>query len=237
MKVLGIDTATKTAGIGITDETGVIAESFLNTGKTHSQRMLPLMDDLLKNSDITWDEIYGLAVTVGPGSFTGLRIGLATIQGLAQVLNKPVAGIITLDALVHNLQGVYGLLCPILDARKNEVYTALYRGSGNDITRLSDYRAVIPEKLMEELLLLNERVTFLGDGVPVYGDLISESLKEKAFFAPLTHNLLRGAMVADLGLKKFQQGKTTNHFEIKPFYIRVSEAEAKWAKTHGECNI
>ncbi|MEL7566079.1 MAG: tRNA (adenosine(37)-N6)-threonylcarbamoyltransferase complex dimerization subunit type 1 TsaB [Dehalobacterium sp.] len=237
MKILGIDTATQVAGIGIVDETGVVAEGWLNTGKTHSQRLLPLMDSLLKHAEITWDEIYGLAVTIGPGSFTGLRIGLATVQGLAQVLNKPVAGIVSLDALVQNLAGTPGLLCPILDARKNEVYTALYRSEGNRMTRLSPYRAVNPEVLVKELLPLKEKVTFLGDAVPVFRNYIKDSLHERASFAPLTRNLSRAVEVAALGMKKFHLGQETSGFEIKPFYLRPSEAEVKWAKIHGECSI
>jgi len=235
VKILGIDTATKVAGVGIVDETGVLAESWLNTGKTHSQRLLPLLDNLLKTADISWDDIYGLAVTIGPGSFTGLRIGIATVQGLAQVLDKPVQGIVSLDALAENLTGVPGLICPILDARKNEVYTALYRYQDNQIERLSSYRALAPEVLLKELIPLEERVTFLGDGVYVYRDLIENYLRERAFFAPATQNLLRAAVVAGLGLKKFSQGQTGSLFEIKPFYLRPSEAEVKWAKTHGEC--
>ncbi|MGI6683961.1 MAG: tRNA (adenosine(37)-N6)-threonylcarbamoyltransferase complex dimerization subunit type 1 TsaB [Bacillota bacterium] len=234
MKILGIDTATKVAGVGIVDETGVLAECWLNTGKTHSQRLLPLMDSLLENSDITWDEISGFAVTIGPGSFTGLRIGLATVQGLAQVLDKPVTGIVSLDALAENLTGWPGLLCPILDARKNEVYTALYQSAGNQMERLSPYRALAPEVLLEELLPLKDRVTFLGDGVFAYRNLIQEILKDRAFFAPATKNLLRAAEVASLGLKKFLQGEETSLFAIKPFYLRPSEAEVKWAETHGE---
>lgn len=236
MKILGIDTATKAAGIAVVDESGVLAESWLNTGKTHSQRLLPLLDGLLKNSEIPWDDIFGFAVTVGPGSFTGLRIGLATVQGLAQVLHKPVAGVVSLDALVKNLAGVSGLLCPILDARKNEVYTALYRSTAHEMVRLSPYRAISPEALAEELLPLGERVTFLGDAVPVYRNLLEGSLKKQACFAPLTRNLLRAAEVADLGLKMFCQGEQTGFHEIKPFYLRPSEAEVKWAEKHGACD-
>lgn len=237
MKILGIDAATQVAGVGIVDETKVIAEGWLNTGKTHSQRLLPLLDSLLQNSQITWDDIHGLAVTVGPGSFTGLRIGLATVQGLAQVLRKPVAGIVSLDALAENVAGVSGLVCPILDARKNEVYTALYRSEEDRMIRLSPYQAINPEVLLKELVSLDEKVTFLGDAVPVFQDLIKGVLGERAFFAPLTRNLLRGVEVAALGMKKFQQGQAENYFEIKPFYLRPSEAEVKWAKIHGECDI
>lgn len=237
MKILGIDASTQVAGVGIVDENQVIAEGWLNTGKTHSQRLLPLLDSLLQNSQITWDDIYGLAVTVGPGSFTGLRIGLATVQGLAQVLRKPVAGIVSLDALAENVAGVSGLLCPILDARKNEVYTALYRSEEDGMIRLSPYRGVNPAVLLKELASLDEKVTFLGDAVPVFQDLINGVLGERAFFAPLTRNLLRGVEVAALGMKKFQQGRAENCFEIKPFYLRPSEAEVKWAKIHGECDI
>ena len=234
MKILGIDTATKVAGVAIVDETGLLAESFLNTGKTHSQRLLPLMDSLLKHTDFAWDDIFGFAVTVGPGSFTGLRIGIATVQGLAQALGKPVQGIVSLDALVENLAGVPGILCPILDARKNEVYTAWYRYEANEMKRLSPYRALAPEKLLQELLPLEEKVTFLGDGVPTYREVLVNGLQERAQFAPSTQNLLKAAEVARLGLKKFHQGQSPHVLEIKPFYLRPSEAEVKWAKMYGE---
>ncbi|MEN3003888.1 tRNA (adenosine(37)-N6)-threonylcarbamoyltransferase complex dimerization subunit type 1 TsaB [Dehalobacterium formicoaceticum] len=234
MKILGIDAATKAAGVAIADETGVLAENWLNNGKTHSQSLLPLLDSLLKNANIPWADIQGIAVTIGPGSFTGLRIGLATVQGLAQVLDLPVAGVVTLDALAENLPGVPNLICPILDARKNEVYTAMYRYEAGRMTRLSPYQAVTPEKLVTELLVLKEKVTFLGDGVPVYQEFILDRMKERAVFAPASHNLLHGAQVALLGLSKFQRGQGTSIFEIKPFYLRPSEAEVKWVKTHGE---
>ncbi|ATW25570.1 tRNA (adenosine(37)-N6)-threonylcarbamoyltransferase complex dimerization subunit type 1 TsaB [Candidatus Formimonas warabiya] len=237
MKILAIDTATKVAGIAIVDENGVLAESWLNTGKTHSQRLLPMLEGMLSNADISWEEIHGFAVTVGPGSFTGLRIGLATVKGLAQVLDKPFVGIVSLDALAHNITMVPGLICPMLDARKNEVYTALYRDDAGSILRLSPYRAVAPHLLLEELSRLNERVTFLGDAVAVYRDLIEKSLPNKAFFAPPTRNLLRASEVAFLGLNKLQQGEKTNIHDVKPFYLRPSEAEVKWAQNHGGCCI
>ncbi|MGI6679319.1 MAG: tRNA (adenosine(37)-N6)-threonylcarbamoyltransferase complex dimerization subunit type 1 TsaB [Dehalobacterium sp.] len=234
MKILGIDAATKACGVAIVDEQGVLAENWLNIGKTHSQRLLPLLDSLLKNSGITWTDIQGIAVTVGPGSFTGLRIGLATVQGLAQVLKLPVVGVVSLDALVENLPGVPHFLCPMLDARKNEVYTALYRYEAGRMTRLSPYQAVAPEKLVLELMDLGEKVTFLGEGAPVYQEMIIDRMKERAAFAPPSHNLLRGAQVALIGLQKFQRGLGSNLFEIKPFYLRPSEAEVKWVQTHGD---
>lgn len=234
MKILGIDAATKVAGIGIVNENEIVAEARLNTGRTHSERLLPLLNELLKNSGVTWAEISALAVTIGPGSFTGLRIGLATAQGLAQVLDKPIVGVVTLDALAENLRGNSGLVCPLLDARRDEVYTALYRSGEKDMTLLTSYRAIAPATLVRELLELDERITFLGDGVLPYRDLIKDTLGQRALFAPPVQNLLRGGEVAYLGMKKFLQGEGTSLLEIRPFYLRLSEAEIKWKIKHKE---
>ncbi|MDD4753635.1 MAG: tRNA (adenosine(37)-N6)-threonylcarbamoyltransferase complex dimerization subunit type 1 TsaB [Desulfitobacteriaceae bacterium] len=235
MKLLAIDTATKIAGAAVINESGVLAESWLNTGKTHSQKFLPMLESMLKNADITLEEIDCFAVTVGPGSFTGVRIGLATLKGLIQVLEKPAVSVVTLDALCRNLSGSTELICPVLDARKNEVYTALYREEAGVITRISPYRAVSPTQLLSELKLQNEKITFLGDGVFVHRETIQDELGSNAAFAEYTRNFLRPSEVAFIGWEKFIQGETVGINDISPLYLRLSEAEVKWAEAHGGC--
>ncbi|MGI6712132.1 MAG: tRNA (adenosine(37)-N6)-threonylcarbamoyltransferase complex dimerization subunit type 1 TsaB [Bacillota bacterium] len=238
MKILALDTATRVAGAAIIYEAGILAESFLNTGKTHSQRLLSLINDMLSNADLTLDEMDGFAVTVGPGSFTGVRIGIATVKGFAQVLQKPVTPIITLDALAQNAMGAHGYICPILDARKNEVYTALYYHEKGIIRRLTEYEALSPDVLLKDLKAKKEPVTFLGDAVFVYRQLIEGYLGEWALFPSLSQIHLRAAPVAFLGMEKILKGDVAGVNDIEPFYLRKSEAEVKWDQAHegGSCD-
>lgn len=233
MRILAVDTASKVAGAALIDGPKVLAESWLNTGKTHSQRFLPMVQDLLKNADASLQEIDGFAVTVGPGSFTGLRIGIATVKGFYQAVKKPVACVVTLDALSRNLLGTGGLICPIMDARKNEVYSALYREQNQKPVRITPYRAVNPGQLLKELAAFKEKVFFAGDGVPIFREQIDQELGAQAFYAPTASCLIRPAQVALAGLEKFLEGNTAGGFEIQPLYLRPSEAEVKWNRLHG----
>lgn len=148
MRVLGLDSATLVAGVAVVDEKRVIMEGFLQTRRVHSERLLPLLDTWLREAELKLEHLDGIAVTSGPGSFTGLRIGISTAKGLAQVLGIPLVGVPTLDALALNLAGSAGLVCPILDARKGEIYTALYRSPHpGQLCRLTEYLAVAPSTL------------------------------------------------------------------------------------------
>jgi tRNA threonylcarbamoyladenosine biosynthesis protein TsaB len=251
--------------MAIVDEERLIVEGFLQTRKTHSERLLPLVDLWLREAEISLDDIDGIAVTVGPGSFTGLRIGLATAKGLAQATGKAIMGIPTLDALAMNLTGVRGLICPILDARKSEVYSAVYISPEPcRLVRISEYLAVSPDLLLEwlqngtwpsldlavEVILesenkipifasgsgwdnnqyLQDPINFLGDAVPVYWERIQKILNTRANRSLLTHNWLRAAQVAFLGLKALNLGRVEDYRLIRPIYIRASEAEVKLRK-------
>lgn len=152
MRILGIDSATLVAGIAIIDVEKVLVEGFLQTRKTHSEKLLPLINYWLKEAEISLDELDGIAVTIGPGSFTGLRIGIATAKGIAMATGKPIIGIPTLDAIALNMSGYNGLICPILNARKSEVYTCLYISTGSRrFMRISEYIAVSPEQMLDWL--------------------------------------------------------------------------------------
>ncbi|MFZ5944415.1 MAG: tRNA (adenosine(37)-N6)-threonylcarbamoyltransferase complex dimerization subunit type 1 TsaB [Bacillota bacterium] len=228
MIILSIDSATPVAGVAIVDKNRVLAESFLNTGNTHSQQLLPLIKHTLDSANLKLADIDGIAVSSGPGSFTGLRIGMATAKSIAQVTGLKLIGIPTLDALAYNLKGYPGVICPILNARKQEVYCALYEMQGEDLQRISDFWAINPEVLAEKLLQLEHKTTFLGDGVAEYHQVLHLLLGEKAGWAPI-HNLLpRAASLGFLGLKKLQEGLSDDIFRLEPFYLRKSEAEVKW---------
>ncbi|MCK4325357.1 tRNA (adenosine(37)-N6)-threonylcarbamoyltransferase complex dimerization subunit type 1 TsaB [bacterium] len=225
MIVLSMDTSTRTGSVAVVEKSGLIAEYNLNIAETHTSRLMPMIDQVLRDARFTIKEMDAIAVGLGPGSFTGLRIGIATAKGLAMALNKPIVGIPTLDALAHNLSSAPGLICPILDAKRGEIYTALYR-----------YRGYILKKLTENLVLpmrdllpkINEPVTFLGDAIDIYQDLIEEELGKKASFAPISLRLPRAANVAVLAFKKLKAGKEGPLHRIKPLYIRRAEAEVRW---------
>jgi tRNA threonylcarbamoyladenosine biosynthesis protein TsaB len=229
MRILGIDTSTSCGSLGIIDDDEVVAEYALLRNETHSSRLVPAIQTLLKEARLGLDEIDGMAVSLGPGSFTGLRVGLSTIKGLALAAEKPVAGVPTLDALASNLPFTPYVICPIVDARKGEVYTALYKdGERGQIEQLTPYQVLSPLELLEKIPL--QETIFLGDGVEVYRELIEERLGEKALFAPPHLRFLRGSSVAEIGLQRFKKGKKDDISSLVPIYVRPSDAEINWTK-------
>ena len=223
MKILGIETATWVGSLAIVDNEGLIGEYTLTMNATHSGRLIPALNQLLKTADLDIAQVDALAVSLGPGSFTGLRIGVATVKGLALAANKPVVGIPTLDALAHNFRGVESLICPMLDARKKEVYTALYRSkrSGAFDKETPDL-AVSPELFLNTL---DENVLFLGDGSVLYRGLIEEKMGSKAAFASPPMHYPRAASVAFLALEKAAVEDFLDVSTFAPMYARPSEAE------------
>ncbi|MBO8169246.1 MAG: tRNA (adenosine(37)-N6)-threonylcarbamoyltransferase complex dimerization subunit type 1 TsaB [Thermoanaerobacteraceae bacterium] len=228
--ILALETATTVASVAVVEEGKLRGEFFLNTTKTHSQLLMPLVDQLLRfiGRDIT--EMQGFAVAIGPGSFTGLRIGLATVKGMAQALGKPVLGVPTLDGLAHNVSGVSGLICPVLDARKNEVYTAVYESVGNKLKRLTDYMALSPRQLREKLGSFDRPVTLLGDAVERYQEYFADLNVRVAFQA---NRWPRAAQIACLAEKRLQKGDVDDLYMLAPLYIRRSEAEIRWEEKYG----
>ncbi|MHB1419518.1 MAG: tRNA (adenosine(37)-N6)-threonylcarbamoyltransferase complex dimerization subunit type 1 TsaB [Bacillota bacterium] len=230
MRVLGVDSATSVASVAIVEDDQVRAEIFLNTGTKHAQSLMIVVNQVLENAGLTLSALDGLAVVLGPGSFTGLRIGLATVKGLALVTGLPVIGIPTLDGLAMNAAGMPGLICPILNARKNEVYTAIYRSEGLGMKRVSDYLAVGPQILAGQLTGSDEQVTFLGDGWPVYREILQATLGDRIRAVFFTNALPRASQIAWLGLSRLRAGEKDDLHGLTPLYIRPSEAEIKWAQ-------
>jgi tRNA threonylcarbamoyladenosine biosynthesis protein TsaB len=232
MRILGVDTSTSCGGLGIIDDDEVVAEYAFCREETLSARLIPAIQALLEQARLTLDEIDGIAISLGPGSFTGLRVGLSAVKGLALTAERPVVGIPTLDALAYNLPFTPSLICPIVDARKGEVYAALYKqGGGGSVERLTPYQVLSPSTLMERIP--PQETVFLGDGVEVYGEFIKGHLGERAVFAPLNLRFLRGTTVADLGLKRIMRGERDDVSSLVPIYVRQSDAEIKWAKVKG----
>ena len=227
MKVLGVDTSTSCGSLGIIDDDEVVAEYALLRDETHSTRLVPAIQALLKEAQLDLDDIDGIAISLGPGSFTGLRVGLSAVKGLALAAERPVVGVPTLDALASNLPFTPYLICPLLDARKGEVYTALYKdGDGGRIEQLAPYQVLAPLDLLEKIPL--QETIFLGDGVEAYGELIEERLGAKALFVPPHLRFLRGSTVAEIGCQRFKRGEQDDISSLVPIYVRPSDAELKW---------
>ncbi len=225
MKILGLDSSGLVASVAVVENDNLLAEYTVNYKKTHSQTLLPMLDEICKMIELGLESIDAIAVAAGPGSFTGLRIGSATAKGLGLALNKPLIGIPTVEGLAYNLYGVSGIICPIMDARRNQVYTGIYAFEKDNMIVLEDQMAINIEELIEKLNVQNMPVTFLGDGVAVYKKKIEEKMQVPYVFAPAHVNKQRAGAVAALGAKYFEQGKYETASQHQPDYLRVSQAE------------
>ena len=245
MRILALDSSGLVAGAALVEGEGdvrtdrVVAEYTVNYKKTHSQTLLPMVDEIIRMTETDLDSIDAIAVAAGPGSFTGLRIGSATAKGLGLALDKPLIGVPTVDALAMNLYGAGGYICPIMDARRNQVYTGIYafvpeKGEA-DVGMEQTYRLQIVrpqyvapiEEVADTLNHLPETkdVLFLGDGVPVFHDRLKELMKRPFVCAPASCNRQRAAAVAVLAQRYAQEGRMENARDHAPEYLRPSQAE------------
>ncbi len=224
MLVMGIDTSTTQGGVALLSGQGVICEYTLNIKATYSERLLPLIDRALQDAGITLGQVEGFAVAVGPGSFTGLRIGLSTAKGLVVAGGQPLVGVSTLEAMAWTLPFCAHPVCPILDARKGEIYCALFRHEGDRLIRLMDDAAIAPDRLLSRI---QQPTVFLGDGLVAYEGLMQSQLKELALFPPLAGRGGRAAAVAELGRRRLLRGDRDDLIQLAPQYLRPSEAEFK----------
>ncbi|ACB83996.1 tRNA (adenosine(37)-N6)-threonylcarbamoyltransferase complex dimerization subunit type 1 TsaB [Natranaerobius thermophilus] len=229
MKVLGIDTATKTCCVALIDGNKLMGEFILNNFQTHSERLMPLIDKLLDSLGIKIDEIEGIAVSRGPGAFTGLRIGIGTAQGLAMGNEIPLVGVSTLDALAYQ-RATLGYICPIMDAKKQELYTSLYYVNEKEIEQVWDYSIMKPKDLIAELnndLTDRDIITFVGDGFSPYKEELLSDVVASVNYSTGDLELNRGFSIARLGLNKINVGEGCAPEELTPLYLRKSEAERK----------
>lgn len=225
MKILGIDSSGLVASAAIADEKNIIAEFTVNNKQTHSQTLLPMIEKVVDMSGIELEQIDAIAIAAGPGSFTGLRIGSATAKGIGLALKKPVVSVPTLEGLAYRVSVFDGIICPIMDARRNQVYTGIYKMDKGNLVCLSEQKAVDIHEIIEELEKYDEKVIFLGDGVEVHRETIEKEFKKEYCFAPIHLSKQSAAAVAVLGDIYFNQGKAEDVAEHKPIYLRKSQAE------------
>lgn len=233
MRILAIDSSGLVATVAVVEEehgeSKTIAEYTINYKKTHSQTLLPMLDEIVKMTELDLNSIDAIAVAGGPGSFTGLRIGSATAKGLGLALDKPLIHIPTVDGLAYNLCYTDKIVCPIMDARRNQVYTGIYVFKDCRLKVLQSQMAIGIDKLAEELKKYNggRGIIFLGDGVPVHKDrLKNELLPDRDIsFAPAHMNHQRAAALGTLAIEYYREGKTEPAAEHRPDYLRVSQAE------------
>lgn len=240
MKVLAIDSSGMTATVAVVEDTQTIAEYTVNFKKTHSQTLLPMIDTMGKMIELDLKTIDAIAVAGGPGSFTGLRIGSATAKGLGLALEKPLIHVPTVDGLAYNLYGCQDIICPIMDARRKQVYTGMYTFARRELEGIKETELVLDvleaqnaspiDELIERLNIHGRPVVFLGDGVPVYQDVIREKMRVPFSFAPASANRQRAAVVGALGIQYYKEGKFETAMEHQPDYLRVSQAERERAE-------
>jgi tRNA threonylcarbamoyl adenosine modification protein YeaZ len=237
MKILALDSSGIVASVAIMEDNNLLAEYTVNYKKTHSQTLLPMLDEIARMTELDMGTLDAIAVAEGPGSFTGLRIGAATAKGLGLALKKPLVAVPTVDALAYNLYDTKGLICPIMDARRSQVYTGIYRFENHTLTAVKEQWAAAITELLEELNELGEAVTFLGDGVPVFRDVIARTLKVPYSFAPAHLNKQRAAAVGALGMTYYKEGKIQTAEEHRPEYLRVSQAERERAEREQQARL
>lgn len=227
MKILSLDSATQSATCAILDDNKVLGEITFNYKKQHSQILMPIIDELLKNTGINISDIDAFVASKGPGSFTGLRIGMATIKGLSQGSKKPFVTVSTLDSLAYNLAYTEGIICPLLDALRDNVYTALYTFNNYELTRISDYINISIDELVDILKEKNCNISFVGDGTLKFKEKLIENLPNTSF-APAHLNLAKASSLGELGLKLLSNGTFDDIYASVPIYLRKPQAEREY---------
>lgn len=225
MRILALDSSGLTASVAVVEDDRLLAEYTVNHKKTHSQTLLPMLDVIAQMIELDLNSLDAIAVAGGPGSFTGLRIGSATAKGLGLALDKPLIHIPTADGLAYNLYGATDLICPMMDARRKQVYTGIYHFDGDQLVADMEQTAEAVEELIRQINALGKNVIFLGDGVPVYQEMLEEGLTVPYQIAPAHRNRQSAASVGALALQYLREGRTESAAEHKPDYLRMSQAE------------
>lgn len=240
-KVLALDSSGLVASVAVVEGDGMgsnlLAEYTVNYKKTHSQTLLPMLDEIVQMIELDLESIDAIAVAAGPGSFTGLRIGSATAKGLGLALDKPLVAVPTLDGLAYNLYGTEKVICPLMDARRNQVYTGIYEFRQGRLERIEAPMAVDIMEIARKLCALGREVIFLGDGVPVYRHRLTEVLMaelsfagKRHYYAPAHLNKQRAGAVGTLALQYLREGRVETAAEHQPDYLRLSQAERERAE-------
>ena len=232
MKILAIDTSATAASVALAKENKIEGEFFINTTLTHSQTLIPMIDELMKNTNTDIDQIDAVAVNAGPGSFTGVRIGVAAAKRIAFPKNIPCISVSTLYSMAFNLSNVDCIVCAVMDARCSQVYNALFRCKDGNIERLSEDRALSLNDLADELKEYSEKIIFAGDGAVLCIDYMSNKLNNVEL-APANLRMQRASSTACAAFLLFRQGKTTTADRLMPTYLRLPQAQRELKKKMG----
>lgn len=224
MTILAIDSSAKAASLCIANEEKIIGEFFINTSLTHSQTLMPMTEQLLRNTEMTIDEVDAIAVNAGPGSFTGVRIGVAAAKGLAFPKNLPCVSVSTLESMAYNLLGTDCVVCAVMDARCSQVYNAMFRIKGETVERLTDDRALSLSDLLLEFKQTDERILIVGDGAEITYDFLKNEASN-AVLAPKNRRTQTASSVALAAFQKLFEGKTQTAAELMPIYLRLPQAQ------------
>ncbi len=231
MKILAFDSSGLVASVAIVENNNLVAEYTTNYKKTHSQTLLPMLEEIVKMTETDKESFDALAVAAGPGSFTGLRIGSATVKGLALAWNIPVIAVPTLEGLAYNVWGTDRLICPIMDARRKQVYTGLYSFNSDDrLETIMDQTPMDIADLIDQLNERGEKVIFVGDGIDVYADVLKEKMTADYAFAPAHMNKQRAGSVAAAAQVRYAAGQYEEGDTFAPEYLRQSQAERERAE-------
>ncbi|MCX7711026.1 MAG: tRNA (adenosine(37)-N6)-threonylcarbamoyltransferase complex dimerization subunit type 1 TsaB [Clostridia bacterium] len=230
MKILAVDTSSTVAAVAVAENTKLLGEFIINHKKTHSQKLMPMIKNILDSLELSPAEIDLYAASSGPGSFTGLRIGVTAVKAMAFAAGKPVVSVPTLDALAYNVPETEALICPMMDARNNQVFTAIYKYEKGEQIKITEYMGIPVLELIDMIKGKNQKAVFIGDGVEVHRELLQIELGGKSIFLPNSLSMNRGSSVAQIAYLKAIKGFTENCFEMAPFYLRKSQAEREYEK-------
>lgn len=225
MRILAIDSSSMVATVAVTTDGILNAEYTINHKKTHSQTLLPMIDEICKTIELDMDSIDAIAISGGPGSYTGLRIGSATAKGFGLALNKPIINVPTMDALAYNMFSSKYIICPMMDARRGQVYTGIYRFDGTEMITIKEQCIIMIDELIYELDKIGMPVMFLGDGVDTQKETIEMKMGSEHYYAPASMNRQKASALASLAEIYYKDGKYENAGDHKPEYLRLSQAE------------
>jgi tRNA threonylcarbamoyl adenosine modification protein YeaZ/ribosomal-protein-alanine acetyltransferase len=231
MLILAIDTSSSTATTALIENGSLLVEHTQNSGRTHSQRLMLMIDEMFKSCGKKPEDVDLYACAAGPGSFTGLRIGATAVKTMAQVFDKPIAAVPTLDALAYNLYNYEGLLCPMLDAQRGAVYSALYKWENNNLIKIEDYRVIDAKELVDKLATFDQKVVILGDGVEIAAKHIATN-NSNINLAPVGNLNPRASSCAVIAQQMQARGNLESSYSFMPVYIRKSQAEVEYEKKH-----
>lgn len=229
MKILAIDTSATAASVAIAEDNELVGEFFINTKITHSQTLIPMIDELCKNIGVSVNEIDAVAVNAGPGSFTGVRIGVAAAKGIAFPDDKICISVSTLESMAYNFISNDCIICAVMDARCAQVYNAIFRCKDSKLERLCNDRALSISDLSEELKKYDEKIILVGDGAKICYEAFKDSIN-KIFIAPSNNRFQRASSTAMAALKYIEQNDTMSCSELMPIYLRLPQAQRELNK-------